>query len=66
MRGWRRQHQTSGGGQLGGVHTLTLGGGGGWRHTGNDTEVEIHMDTHKSRETHEGMYRENRPIWISI
>lgn len=42
------------------MHTLALGGGA-WRHTGNDTYADVHIDTHKSKETHGGMY-ENTAI----
>lgn len=41
-----------------GVYTLAQGWGASWRHTGNDTYVEIHIEIHKSRETYGGMYRD--------
>ena len=41
---WHRQHQTDGGGHLGGVYALALRG---WRRTGNDTHGDSYRYTQK-------------------
>ena len=64
MRGWCRQHQTGGDGHLGRVYTLAQDWGASWRHTGNGTYVEIHIEIHKSRETYGGMYRGHTDLSI--
>lgn len=49
---------------MGRMYTLAQGWGASWRHTGNDTYVEIHIEIHKSRETYGGMYRGHTDLSI--